>query len=150
MPSYEDISSFSSWSKEDKDLFAVAVIKGLIMDTVRNANSGHTGGPMSSTDFAYILFSEYLNFDPDNHNWFNRDRFVLSAGHESALLYTLLTLIGWLNIDDLRDFRQLHSKTPGHPEVDIKGVEATTGPLGQGVAMGKGMGVAESKLINII
>ena len=149
MPSYEDISSFSSWSKEDKDLFAVAVIKGLIMDTVRNANSGHTGGPMSSTDFAYILFSEYLNFDPDNHNWFNRDRFVLSAGHESALLYTLLTLIGWLNIDDLRDFRQLHSKTPGHPEVDIKGVEATTGPLGQGVAMGIGMGVAESKLRNI-
>ena len=71
MPSYEDISSFSSWSKEDKDLFAVAVIKGLIMDTVRNANSGHTGGPMSSTDFVYILFSEYLNFDPDDHNWFN-------------------------------------------------------------------------------
>ena len=149
MPSYKDISSFSSWPKEDKDLFTIAIIKGLIMDTVRNANSGHTGGPMSSADFAYILFSEYLNFDPDDHKWFNRDRFVLSAGHESALLYTLLTLIGWLKIDDLQNFRQLHSKTPGHPEVEIKGVEATTGPLGQGVAMGIGMGIAESKLRNI-
>ena len=149
MPSYKDISSFSTWSEEDKDLFTVAVIKGLIMDTVRNANSGHTGGPMSSTDFTYILFSKYLNFDPDDDKWFNRDRFILSAGHESALLYALLTFIGWLNIDDLQNFRQLHSKTPGHPEVANKGVEATTGPLGQGVAMGIGMAVAESKLRNI-
>ena len=149
MPSYKDISSFSTWSEEDKDLFTVAVIKGLIMDTVRNANSGHTGGPMSSTDFTYILFSKYLNFDPDDDKWFNRDRFILSAGHESALLYTLLTFIGWLNIDDLQNFRQLHSKTPGHPEIENKGVEATTGPLGQGVAMGIGMAVAESKLRNI-
>ncbi|HIF28196.1 MAG TPA: transketolase [Candidatus Marinimicrobia bacterium] len=116
------------------------------MDTVRNANSGHTGGPMSSADFAYILFTEYLNFDPNDSEWFRRDRFVLSAGHESALLYVLLTLIGWLNIDDLRRFRQLHSKTPGHPEVEINGVEATTGPLGQGMGMGIGMAVAESKL----
>ncbi|MDC0215405.1 transketolase [Candidatus Marinimicrobia bacterium] len=149
MLSYKDLSSFSSWSTEDKDLFTVAVIKGLIMDTVRNANSGHTGGPMSSTDFTYILFSKYLNFDPDDDQWFNRDRFILSAGHESALLYTLLTLVGWMNIDDLQNFRQLHSKTPGHPEVNIKGVEATTGPLGQGVAMGIGMTLAESKLRNI-
>ena len=149
MPSYNDIGSFSSWTKEEKDLFTVAVIKGLIMDTVRNANSGHTGGPMSSTDFSYILFSEYLNFDPDDPKWFNRDRFVLSAGHESALLYTLLTLIGWIKVEDLQNFRQLHSKTPGHPEVEINGVEATTGPLGQGVAMGIGMAVAESKLRNI-
>ena len=149
MPSYNDIGSFSSWTKEEKDQFTVAVIKGLIMDTVRNANSGHTGGPMSSTDFSYILFSEYLNFDPDDPKWFNRDRFVLSAGHESALLYILLTLIGWLRVDELQNFRQLHSKTPGHPEVEINGVEATTGPLGQGVAMGIGMAVAESKLRNI-
>ena len=149
MPSYNDIGSFSSWTKEEKDQFTVAVIKGLIMDTVRNANSGHTGGPMSSTDFSYILFSEYLNFDPDDPKWFNRDRFVLSAGHESALLYILLTLIGWLSVDELQNFRQLHSKTPGHPEVEINGVEATTGPLGQGVAMGIGMAVAESKLRNI-
>jgi len=146
MPTYKDISSFSDWAKDDKDQFSLAVIKGLIMDTVRNANSGHTGGPMSSADFAYILFTEYLNFDPNDSEWFKRDRFVLSAGHESALLYVLLTLIGWLNIDDLRRFRQLHSKTPGHPEVEINGVEATTGPLGQGMGMGIGMAVAESKL----
>ena len=146
MPTYKDISSFSDWAKDDKDQFSLAVIKGLIMDTVRNANSGHTGGPMSSADFAYILFTEYLNFDPNDSDWFRRDRFVLSAGHESALLYVLLTLIGWLNIDDLRRFRQLHSKTPGHPEVEINGVEATTGPLGQGMGMGIGMAVAESKL----
>ena len=149
MPAYKDISSFSDWSKEDKDQFSLAVIKGLIMDTVRNANSGHTGGPMSSADFAYILFTEYLNFNPNDSEWFKRDRFVLSAGHESALLYVLLTLIGWLNIDDLRRFRQLHSKTPGHLEVEIDGVEATTGPLGQGVGMGIGMAVAESKLREI-
>jgi len=146
VPTYKDISSFSDWAKDDKDQFSLAVIKGLIMDTVRNANSGHTGGPMSSADFAYILFTEYLNFDPNDSDWFRRDRFVLSAGHESALLYVLLTLIGWLNIDDLRRFRQLHSKTPGHPEVEINGVEATTGPLGQGMGMGIGMAVAESKL----
>ena len=146
MPNFKDISSFSEWPGDDKDQFALAVIKGLIMDTVRNANSGHTGGPMSSSDFAYILFAEYLNFDPKNSEWFKRDRFVLSAGHESVLLYVLLTLIGWLNIDDLRKFRQLHSKTPGHPEVELNGVEATTGPLGQGVGMGIGMAVAESKL----
>jgi len=146
VPTYKDISSFSDWAKDDKDQFSLAVIKGLIMDTVRNANSGHTGGPMSSADFAYILFAEYLNFDPNDSDWFKRDRFVLSAGHESALLYVLLTLIGWLNIDDLRRFRQLHSKTPGHPEVEINGVEATTGPLGQGMGMGIGMAVAESKL----
>ena len=146
MPTYKDISSFSDWAKDDKDQFSLAVIKGLIMDTVRNANSGHTGGPMSSADFTYILFTEYLNFDPNDSDWFRRDRFVLSAGHESALLYVLLTLIGWLNIDDLRRFRQLHSKTPGHPEVELNGVEATTGPLGQGVGMGIGMAVAESKL----
>ena len=149
MPSNNDLSTFSNWTEEDKDLFTVAVIKGLIMDTVRNANSGHTGGPMSSADFSYLLFSKYMNFDPDNSEWFNRDRFILSAGHESALLYTLLTLIGWLKIDDLQQFRQLHSKTPGHPEVEIEGVEATTGPLGQGVAMGIGMAVAEEKLRNI-
>ena len=146
MPNFKDISSFSEWAGDDKDQFALAVVKGLIMDTVRNANSGHTGGPMSSADFAYILFAEYLNFDPKNSEWFKRDRFVLSAGHESALLYVLLTLIGWLKIDDLRRFRQLHSKTPGHPEVELNGVEATTGPLGQGVGMGIGMAVAESKL----
>ena len=126
------------------DQQAVNVIRGLIMDTVSTANSGHPGGAMSSADFAYILFREFLKFDPQNPNWANRDRFVLSAGHESALLYALLTMRGWLETDDLRQFRQLGSKTPGHPEYGVTpGVEATTGPLGQGLAMAGGMAVAE-------
>jgi transketolase len=129
------------------DLTAVNVVKGLIMDTVRASNSGHPGGAMSSADYAYVLFKEFLNFDPKDAKWFNRDRFVLSAGHESALLYALLTLKGNLGIEDLRAFRQFGSKTPGHPEHDMTdGVEATTGPLGQGFAMAGGMAVAEAFL----
>ncbi len=126
------------------DQYAINVAKGLIMDTVRNADSGHTGGPLSSLDFTYILYKEFLKFDPDDPNWKDRDRFVLSAGHESALLYTMLTYIGWLEIDDLKQFRQLGSRTPGHPERHLTpGVEATTGPLGQGVGNAVGMAVAE-------
>jgi transketolase len=129
------------------DLKSVNVIKGLIMDTVRASNSGHPGGAMSSADYAYVLFKDFLNFDPQDANWSNRDRFVLSAGHESALLYALLTLRGILTVDDLKAFRQFGSKTPGHPEHDMTdGVEATTGPLGQGFAMAGGMAVAESFL----
>ena len=121
-----------------------SVIKGLIMDATRKADSGHPGGPMSSTDFALVLFKDILRFDPDDPCWQNRDRFVLSAGHESALLYSLLTLAGFLNLDDLRAFRQLGSRTPGHPEHGVTpGVEATTGPLGQGLAMAVGMAAAE-------
>ncbi|MBC8215698.1 MAG: transketolase [Candidatus Marinimicrobia bacterium] len=146
MRTYKDISEFELWSAEDKDLFLVNVIKGLVMDGVRNANSGHTGGAMSSADFATILFTEFLKIDPDDPNWKDRDRFVLSAGHESMLLYSLLTLTGWLGVDDLKSFRQLQSRTPGHPEVEIPGVEATTGPLGQGVGMAVGMALAESML----
>ena len=94
-----------------------------------------------------ILFRDFLRFDPGDARWFNRDRFVLSAGHESALLYALLVLRGILGLDDLRAFRQLGSKTPGHPEHDMtEGVEATTGPLGQGFAMAGGMAVAEAFL----
>ena len=134
-------------SNSEMDRKAVNVIKGLIMDTVRTANSGHPGGAMSSADFAYILFRDFLRFDPGDARWFNRDRFVLSAGHESALLYALLVLRGILGLDDLRAFRQLGSKTPGHPEHDMtEGVEATTGPLGQGFAMAGGMAVAEAFL----
>ncbi|HIA84773.1 MAG TPA: transketolase, partial [Candidatus Marinimicrobia bacterium] len=125
---------------------ALAVTKGLVMDMVRKANSGHSGGPMSSADFAHILFTEYLNFNPNDPEWFNRDRFVLSAGHESALLYAMLIQIGWLDMKDIQSFRQLHSRTPGHPEVEIPGVEATTGPLGQGFGMAVGMATAESIL----
>ncbi len=146
MRSYKDIDTFNDWEAEEKNQFALAVTKGLIMDMVRKANSGHSGGPMSSADFTQILFSEYLNFDPNDPDWFNRDRFVLSAGHESALLYALLYQIGWLDSNDINNFRQLHSRTPGHPEVEIPGVEATTGPLGQGFAMAVGMATAESIL----
>ena len=126
---------------------SINIAKGLIMDTVRNADSGHTGGPLSSLDFAYVLFKDFLKFDPDNPNWFDRDRFVLSIGHESALLYTLLTYVGWLDVEDLKKFRQLGSKTPGHPERGVTpGVEATTGPLGQGVGNAVGMAVSECVL----
>ncbi|MFC1535570.1 transketolase [Candidatus Neomarinimicrobiota bacterium] len=122
-------------------------VKALIMDTVRKANSGHTGGALSSIDFAYLLYKNILQYDPEDPEWLNRDRFVLSAGHESALLYSLLYLVGYLDMDDLQNFRQLGSRTPGHPESHLTpGVEATTGPLGQGVAMAVGMAVAEEML----
>ena len=146
MRSYLDIDTFFEWTNEEQNQFALSVTKGLIIDMVRKANSGHSGGPMSSADFSQILFTEYLNFDPSDPEWFNRDRFVLSAGHESALIYAILTQLGWLNIDDLQKFRQLNSRTPGHPEVEIPGVEATTGPLGQGFGMAVGMATAESML----
>ena len=114
------------------------------MDTVRNADSGHTGGPLSSLDYTHTLFKEFLKFDPDDPEWKDRDRFVLSAGHESALLYSMLTFIGWLDVEDLKKFRRLGSKTPGHPEREMTpGVEATTGPLGQGVGNAVGMAVSE-------
>tara|TARA_Y100000590_G_scaffold77997_1_gene86610 strand:+ start:27519 stop:29522 length:2004 start_codon:yes stop_codon:yes gene_type:complete len=146
MRKYRDINTFSEWTVEEQNQFSLAVTKGLIMDMVRNANSGHSGGPMSSADFTQILFTEYLNFDPHNPEWFDRDRFVLSAGHESALMYSMLIQLGWLNMDDIQNFRQLHSRTPGHPEVEIPGIEATTGPLGQGFGMAVGMATAESML----
>ncbi len=129
------------------DQKAVNVIKGLIMDGVRKANSGHPGGAMSSADFAYVLYKDFLNFDPNDVEWFNRDRFVLSAGHESMLLYVMLHLCGVLTMDDLKNFRQMGSRTPGHPEnYETPGVEATTGPLGQGASMAVGMAAAEAML----
>ncbi|WP_461210539.1 transketolase [Desulfocurvus sp. DL9XJH121] len=129
------------------DAKAVNVIKALVMDSTRKANSGHPGGPMSSADMAYILFKDYLRFAPGDAGWFDRDRFVLSAGHESSLLYGLLHFCDFLGIDDLKAFRQWGSRTPGHPECDMApGVEATTGPLGQGFAMSVGMAVAETML----
>ncbi len=127
-----------------KDMQAVAVMKGLIMDATRKANSGHPGGAMGMADMGYILFKEFLNYSPDNPEWFNRDRFVLSAGHASMLLYSLLTFVGYLSLEDLKQFRQWGSRTPGHPEYGLApGVEATTGPLGQGVGMATGMAIAE-------
>jgi len=129
------------------DAKAVNAIKGLIMDATRKAASGHPGGAMSSADMAYVLFKDYLRFDPADAQWFGRDRFVLSAGHESMLLYALLHLRGILTMEDLERFRQFASKTPGHPEnYETPGVECTTGPLGQGFSMSVGMAVAEAML----
>lgn len=129
------------------DAKTVDVLKGLVIDGVDAADSGHPGGAMSSMDFAYILFTEFLRFDPEDHQWQGRDRFVLSAGHESMLLYSLLHMVGWLPKDALQNFRQLHSQTPGHPEVGVTpGVECTTGPLGQGAAMAVGMAIAAKHL----
>ncbi len=129
------------------DQKTVAVIRGLIMDGTRHANSGHPGGAMSSADMAYILFKYYLKTDPADSRWLNRDRFVLSAGHETMLLYSLLHLQGRLPIEELKRFRQWGSLTPGHPEYGLTpGVDATTGPLGQGVGMSVGLAVAEAAL----
>lgn len=115
---------------------------------VQAANSGHPGLPMGAAPMAYVLFSRFLRFNPKDPKWPNRDRFVLSAGHGSALLYSLLHLYGYeLPMDELKKFRQLHSKTPGHPESHLTpGVEVTTGPLGQGFANGVGMAMAEAHL----
>lgn len=121
----------------------IASIKGLVMDATRAASSGHPGGAFSSCDFASLLWMEYLCYAPAYPKWPDRDRFVLSAGHESMLLYSLLHLAGMLPMEELKRFRQLGSLTPGHPENHLTpGVEATTGPLGQGIAMAVGMAVA--------
>jgi transketolase len=123
-------------------------IRALSMDAVQQANSGHPGAPMGMADIAEVLWNDFLQHNPANPDWFNRDRFILSNGHGSMLLYSLLHLAGYdLGIDDLKDFRQLHSKTPGHPEFSYTpGVETTTGPLGQGLANAVGMALAEKVL----
>ncbi|CAA0105969.1 Transketolase 1 [Zhongshania aliphaticivorans] len=123
-------------------------IRALSMDAVQKANSGHPGAPMGMADIAEVLWRDYLQHNPSNPSWVNRDRFVLSNGHGSMLIYSLLHLSGYdLSIEDLQQFRQLHSRTPGHPEYGYTpGVETTTGPLGQGVANAVGMAVAEKVL----
>lgn len=123
-------------------------IRALSMDAVQKANSGHPGAPMGMADIAEVLWRDYLNHNPSNPNWADRDRFVLSNGHGSMLLYSLLHLTGYeLTIEDLKQFRQLHSKTPGHPEYGYApGVETTTGPLGQGITNAVGMAIAEKSL----
>ena len=123
-------------------------IRALSMDAVQQANSGHPGMPMGMADIAEVLWNDHLQHNPKNPLWPNRDRFVVSNGHGSMLLYSLLHLSGYdLSVQDLKDFRQLHSKTPGHPEYgDTPGVETTTGPLGQGIANAVGMALAEKML----
>ena len=127
---------------------AVNTIRMLSVDQIENANSGHPGLPLGAAPMAYSLFKNHLVRDSKDLDWKNRDRFILSAGHGSALLYSLFYLFDYgLSLDDLKNFRQLDSKTPGHPEFGhTKGVEATTGPLGQGIAMAVGMAIAEEKL----
>ena len=137
------ITEFKNLNDNQKDQVTVNVIKGLVIDGVRNANSGHPGGPMSLADFTYILYSEFLTIDPKNPDWENRDRVVLSVGHTCMLFYSMLYLCGYLKIDDLKKFRQLGSLTPGHPEIETPGIDANTGPLGQGVGMGIGIALAE-------
>lgn len=123
-------------------------IRALSMDAVQKAKSGHPGAPMGMADIAEVLWSDYLKHNPNNPDWIDRDRFVLSNGHGSMLLYSLLHLTGYaLDIEQIKNFRQLHSKTPGHPEYgDTPGVETTTGPLGQGLSNAVGMAIAERTL----
>ncbi|MBV8726778.1 MAG: transketolase [Candidatus Eremiobacteraeota bacterium] len=126
----------------------INAIRFLSVDAVQKANSGHPGLPLGAAAFAYTLWTKHLRFNPKDPQWFDRDRFILSAGHGSMLLYSLLYLTGYdLTLDDIKQFRQLGSKTPGHPEYgDTPGVEVTTGPLGQGIGNAVGMAVAEAHM----
>ncbi|MBT2680132.1 transketolase [Bacillus sp. ISL-35] len=130
------------------DMLSIDSIRTLSIDAIEKANSGHPGMPMGAAPMAYTLWTRYMNINPKNPEWFNRDRFVLSAGHGSMLLYSLLHLAGYdLSMEDIKQFRQWGSKTPGHPEFGhTAGVDATTGPLGQGIAMAVGMAMAEQHL----
>src|SRR6476619_5781535 len=127
---------------------AINVIRGLCMDGPQAANAGHPGTGMALAPLAHVLWTRVMRYDASAPEWPDRDRFVLSCGHASILLYSMLHLTGYgLTLDDLRQFRQWGSATPGHPEVHhTTGVEVTTGPLGQGVANGVGMGIAERYL----
>lgn len=131
----------------EKDQLAIDTIRALSIDAIEKANSGHPGLPMGAAPMAYTLWTRHFNFNPQSKDFFNRDRFILSAGHGSALLYSLLHVSGSLELEELKQFRQWGSKTPGHPEYrHTDGVEVTTGPLGQGFAMSVGMALAESHL----
>ena len=127
----------------------INAIRFLAIDAIQKANSGHPGMPMGAAPMAFVLWDRFLKMNPKNPNWFNRDRFILSAGHGSMLQYALLFLTGFdsVTIDDLKNFRQWGSPTPGHPENTVtKGVEVTTGPLGQGIGNAVGMALAEKHL----
>ncbi len=135
-------------SQRDIDQLVINTIRFLSVDQVERAKSGHPGMPLGASHIIYLIFDRFLKFNPKNPKWINRDRFILSAGHASAMLYSTLFMFGYdLTIEDLKEFRQLGSKTPGHPESWLTpGVEATTGPLGQGLGNGVGMALAEKFL----
>ena len=130
------------------DQLAINTIRTLSMDAVQKANSGHPGTPMALAPLSHLLWSRFLRFNPENPHWYNRDRFVLSCGHASMLLYAQLHLAGFdLPLEEIKNFRQWKSKTPGHPEYGhTPGVETTTGPLGQGFGNAVGMAIAEAHL----
>src|SRR3954447_9288646 len=132
----------------DIDQLSIDTIRFLSVDAVQKANSGHPGLPMGAAPMAYVLWTRFLRHNPANPKWVDRDRFILSAGHGSMLLYSLLHLTGYgVSLDDVKAFRQWGSITPGHPERGLTpGVEITTGPLGQGFANGVGMAMAEAHL----
>ena len=140
--------SASTQTATNLDQLCINTIRTLTIDAVQQANSGHPGLPLGMAPTAYVLWTRFLKHNPRNPKWFNRDRFLLSAGHGSMLIYSLLHLTGYdLPLEELKRFRQLHSKTAGHPEnVLTPGVEITTGPLGQGFANGVGMGIAQAYL----
>ena len=148
MSSLSPAPSLKKPSNQDINQLSVDTIRMLSIDMVQKANSGHPGLPLGASPMAYVLWTRFLNYNPLHPKWFNRDRFVLSAGHGSALLYSLLHLTGYdLSLDDIKKFRQVGSKTPGHPEnLLTPGIEVTTGPLGQGFANGIGMAMAEAHL----
>ena len=130
------------------DTTCINTIRVLAAEAVQKANSGHPGLPLGAAPIAYSVWAKHMKHNPKNPNWAGRDRFILSAGHGSAMLYSLLHVFGYdVSLDDLKNFRQFGSKTPGHPEYGhTKGVEITTGPLGQGVANGVGFAMAERLL----
>lgn len=136
---------------EKQEMRAVDALRFLSVDMIQKANSGHPGVAIDAAPMAYALWEKVMNFNPNDEKWLNRDRFVLSAGHGSSLLYSLLYFNGFgLTIDDIKQFRQLGSKTPGHPEYGwTAGVDATTGPLSQGLAMSVGMALAEKHMAAI-
>src|SRR5512144_2688435 len=142
------IEDSTASAQSSLDSLCINTIRFLAVDAVEKANSGHPGMPMGAAPMAYILWDRFLRHNPANPAWFNRDRFVLSAGHGSMLLYALLHLFGYdLQLDDIKSFRQWGSRTPGHPERGhTPGVETTNGPLGQGVGNAVGMAIAERLL----
>src|SRR5258707_3862520 len=144
-----EASSASAGTKDKLEELCVNTIRFLAIDGVEKAKSGHPGAPMGMADMAFVLWTDFMRHDPKEPAWQDRDRFVLSAGHASMLLYSLLHLTGYpeMTIDQLKSFRQWGSKTAGHPEYgDAPGIEVTTGPLGQGFANAVGMGIASKMM----